>query len=83
MTRFLKTQHDVIIIGAGAAGLGAGLVLGRARADVLLIDAASRATRRPHIRTASSPATACRRRSFWPRAAKRSPSMAAQSRPRR
>jgi len=39
MTTFLKTQHDVIIIGAGAAGLSAGLVLARARADVLLIDA--------------------------------------------
>lgn len=31
--------HDVIIIGAGAAGLSAGLVLARAQADVLLIDA--------------------------------------------
>lgn len=30
--------HDVIIIGAGAAGLSAGLVLARAQADVLLID---------------------------------------------
>ncbi|MGC5224467.1 NAD(P)/FAD-dependent oxidoreductase [Micromonospora sp. DT81.3] len=34
-----KQHHDVIIIGAGAAGLSAGLVLTRARADVLLIDA--------------------------------------------
>lgn len=32
------THHDVIILGAGAAGLSAGLVLARARADVLLID---------------------------------------------
>ena len=30
--------HDVIIIGAGAAGLSAGLVLARAQADVLLVD---------------------------------------------
>ncbi|WP_219721954.1 FAD-dependent oxidoreductase [Microbacterium aurantiacum] len=30
--------HDVIIIGAGAAGLSAGLVLARARANVLVID---------------------------------------------
>ncbi|MFY9713843.1 MAG: NAD(P)/FAD-dependent oxidoreductase [Microbacterium sp.] len=30
--------HDVIIIGAGAAGLSAGLVLARAQADVLVID---------------------------------------------
>ena len=34
-----KRHHDVIIIGGGAAGLSAGLVLTRARADVLLIDA--------------------------------------------
>lgn len=34
-----KTPHDVIIVGAGAAGLSAGLVLARAQADVLLIDA--------------------------------------------
>ncbi|SDR89950.1 NAD(P)/FAD-dependent oxidoreductase [Microterricola viridarii] len=32
------TNHDVIILGAGAAGLSAGLVLARAQADVLLID---------------------------------------------
>ncbi|HEY4267401.1 MAG TPA: NAD(P)/FAD-dependent oxidoreductase [Galbitalea sp.] len=31
-------RHDVMIIGAGAAGLSAGLVLARAQADVLLID---------------------------------------------
>jgi thioredoxin reductase len=34
-----KQHHDVIIIGAGAAGLSAGLVLTRAQADVLLVDA--------------------------------------------
>lgn len=34
----VNTTHDVIIVGAGAAGLSAGLVLVRARADVLLID---------------------------------------------
>ena len=34
-----KSHHDVIIIGGGAAGLSAGLVLARAQADVLLIDA--------------------------------------------
>ena len=34
-----KTHHDVIIIGGGAAGLSAGLVLARAQADVVLIDA--------------------------------------------
>lgn len=34
-----QVHHDVIIIGAGAAGLSAGLVLARAQADVLIIDA--------------------------------------------
>jgi len=34
-----KRHHDVIIVGAGAAGVSAGLVLARARADVLLVDA--------------------------------------------
>lgn len=33
------THHDAIIIGAGAAGLSAGLVLARAQARVLLLDA--------------------------------------------
>ena len=33
-----QTDHDVIIIGAGSAGLSAGLVLARAQAKVLLID---------------------------------------------
>lgn len=33
------THHDVIVIGAGAAGLSAGLVLARAQARVLLLDA--------------------------------------------
>ena len=32
------TTHDVIIIGAGAAGLSAGLVLARAQLDVVLVD---------------------------------------------
>jgi thioredoxin reductase len=34
-----KKHHDVLIIGAGAAGLSAGLVLARAQADVLIVDA--------------------------------------------
>ncbi len=38
ITMTTKT-HDVIIIGGGAAGLSAGLVLARAQASVLLIDA--------------------------------------------
>ncbi len=33
------SHHDVVIIGGGAAGLSAGLVLARAQADVLIVDA--------------------------------------------
>jgi thioredoxin reductase len=34
----IEQHHDVIIIGAGAAGLSAGLVLSRAQAEVLIVD---------------------------------------------
>ncbi|WP_433003719.1 FAD-dependent oxidoreductase [Kribbella sp. CA-294648] len=34
----MKDHRDVVIIGAGAAGLTAGIVLTRAQADVLVID---------------------------------------------
>ncbi|MEO6825727.1 MAG: FAD-dependent oxidoreductase, partial [Microbacteriaceae bacterium] len=33
------SHHDVVIIGGGAAGLSAGLVLARAQVDVLIVDA--------------------------------------------
>ncbi|WP_345065787.1 NAD(P)/FAD-dependent oxidoreductase [Leifsonia kafniensis] len=36
-----NSHHDVIVLGAGAAGLSAGLVLARAQADVMLIDSGS------------------------------------------
>ena len=43
-------QRDCIIIGGGAAGLGAALVLGRARRRVLLVDAGMQSNRpAPHV----------------------------------
>jgi thioredoxin reductase (NADPH) len=41
MTRHEQEHHDVIIIGSGAAGLSAALVLARAQASVVVIDAGS------------------------------------------
>lgn len=37
----MENHRDVVIIGAGAAGLTAGIVLARARADVLVVDGGS------------------------------------------
>ena len=37
----LDEQYDVIVVGGGAAGLSAGLTLGRARRSVLVVDAGS------------------------------------------
>ena len=40
--------HDCLIIGGGAAGLSGALVLGRARQDVLLVDAGNQSNRPAH-----------------------------------
>ena len=40
--------HDCIVVGGGAAGLSAALVLGRARRDVLLVDAGEQSNRPAH-----------------------------------
>jgi thioredoxin reductase len=40
--------HDCLVIGGGAAGLSAALVLGRARCDVLLVDAGEPSNRVAH-----------------------------------
>jgi thioredoxin reductase len=40
--------HDCLIVGAGAAGLSAALVLGRARRDVLVVDAGQQSNRPAH-----------------------------------
>jgi thioredoxin reductase len=41
--------HDCIVVGAGAAGLNAALVLGRARRDVLVVDAGDQSNRPAHV----------------------------------
>jgi thioredoxin reductase len=48
MTSGLNTLHDVVIIGGGAAGLSAALMLGRARRTVVVVD-----ERRPRNRVAA------------------------------
>jgi thioredoxin reductase len=40
--------HDCIVVGGGVAGLSAALVLGRARRDVLLVDAGQQSNRAAH-----------------------------------
>jgi thioredoxin reductase len=40
--------HDSIVVGGGVAGLSAALVLGRARRDVLLVDAGTQSNRAAH-----------------------------------
>jgi thioredoxin reductase len=40
--------HDCLIVGGGAAGLSAALVLGRARRDVLIVDAGGQSNRPAH-----------------------------------
>jgi thioredoxin reductase len=40
--------HDCLIVGGGAAGLSASLVLGRARRDALLVDAGAQSNRPAH-----------------------------------
>jgi thioredoxin reductase len=40
--------HDCLIVGGGAAGLSAALVLGRARRDVLVVDAGQQSNRPAH-----------------------------------
>ena len=44
----MDTTWDCIVVGAGAAGLSAGLVLGRARRRALVIDAGSPSNRHAH-----------------------------------
>ncbi|GAB3606245.1 NAD(P)/FAD-dependent oxidoreductase [Conyzicola nivalis] len=50
MTANPNTQHDVVIIGGGAAGLSAAVMLGRARRSVVVIDEAHPRNRfAPHM----------------------------------
>src|SRR3954471_20682799 len=47
-SRCMDQSWDVIIVGAGAAGLSAALVLGRARRSTLVIDAGGQSNRAAH-----------------------------------
>src|SRR5688500_7569358 len=44
----METSWDCIVVGGGAAGLSAALVLGRARRDTLVIDAGGQSNRPAH-----------------------------------
>lgn len=44
----MDSTHDCIVVGAGAAGLSAALVLGRARRDTLVVDAGAPSNRFAH-----------------------------------
>ncbi len=59
-------SYDVVVIGGGAAGLSAALVLGRARRRVAVVDAGEPRNALPPTCKASGPATVWTRPSCWP-----------------
>ena len=60
-------SYDVVVVGGGAAGLSAALVLGRARRRVAVVDAgAPRNAPAAHMQ-GFCPVTGCRRPISWPR----------------
>ncbi|MQA00052.1 MAG: FAD-dependent oxidoreductase [Dehalococcoidia bacterium] len=61
MTANSTRQVDVVIVGAGAAGLSAALILGRARRQVLVLDSGPPRNAPAQLRMASSRATTRRR----------------------
>ena len=61
----METTWDCIVVGAGAAGLSAALVLGRARRRTLVVDAGGQSNRVATASAACSARTAGRRPTFY------------------
>jgi thioredoxin reductase len=64
-------EYDVVVIGGGAAGLSAALVLSRARRKVAVVDAGTPRNAPASHMHGFSRATAFRRSSSWPPDGKR------------
>ncbi|MGH1552684.1 FAD-dependent oxidoreductase [Streptomyces sp. L7] len=67
----MTDTYEVVVIGGGAAGLSAALVLGRSRRRTLVVDAGEpRNAPAAHMQGLLRPGTACPPPSSWPWAAR-------------